>query len=372
MPDDFYKILGVDKNASEADIKKAYRKLARKYHPDVNPNDPEAEKKFKQINEAYQTLSDSNKRAQYDQFGAAGFQPGQGYSGGGNGFEGFDFNSSGTGDFGDIFDMFFGGQTGRRGRNAAGFAAQQKGQDINLTLGITFDEAFNGIQKDISYSGYNSCESCRGSGIDPSSSPQKCRKCGGSGQLRMGRGLFNLAQTCPDCQGAGQTPGKPCAKCGGRGSIPAVKHISVKIPAGVDTGSRIRIPGKGYPGEGGMPPGDLYIITQVSAHPTFERKGNNLYIEMPITVVEASLGTRIEAPTPEGKSSLKIPEGTDSGTTFRLRGKGFPSLQSSGRGDLYVKVRVVTPRNLSSSEKDMLKRFAEAHPENPRSSFASF
>jgi molecular chaperone DnaJ len=372
MPEDFYKTLGVDKNASEADIKKAYRRLARKFHPDVNPNDPGAEKKFKEINEAYQTVSDPKKRAQYDQFGAAGFQPGHGYSGA-SGFDGFDYGGAGgAGDLGDIFEMFFGGQAQRRGGRAAGVAYRQKGEDINLSIGISFDEAFHGVEKGISYSGYNPCEACGGAGTAPGSPPQKCRKCGGAGQIRMGRGMFNMAQACPDCGGAGHSPGKACAQCGGRGGVPAIKHISVKIPAGVDNGSRIRIPGKGYPGEGGMPAGDLYIITQVGGHPTFDRKGNNLYIEMPITVVEAALGTRIEVPTPEGKSSLKIPEGTDSGTTFRLRSKGFPSLQTLSRGDLYVKVRAVTPKNLTPQERDMLRRFAETHPENPRASFASF
>jgi len=370
MSTDFYKTLGVDKKADEAEIKKAYRKLARKFHPDVNPNDPQAEKRFKEINEAYQTLSDSKKREQYDQFGASGFQPGQGRPGGG--FEGYDMGGfdagGGAGGFGDIFDMFFRGDPQRGGR-AAPFRRPERGEDLHFTMALSFDEAFSGVEKDISYSGYNACAQCGGSGVATGSKPENCRKCGGTGQMKVNRGVFSMAQACPSCGGAGRSPGKPCPSCGGHGNVPTTKHISIKIPAGVDTGSKIRIPGKGQPGEAGMPPGDLYIITQIETHHLFERKGNNLYIEIPITIVEAALGTRIEIPTPEGKSSLKIPEGADSGKTFRLRGKGFPSLHSAGRGDLYVKIRVTTPKNLSKNDRDLLKQFAELHPEDPRTAF---
>ncbi len=374
MPEDFYSILGVDKNADEAEIKKAYRKLARKYHPDVNPNDPKAEKRFKEINEAYQTLSDAKKRAQYDQFGAAGYQQGPGFGSGG-GFGGFDFGSAGfdtdSGDLGDIFNIFFGGE-GRRSARHGRYPRAKKGEDIHLTLPISFDEAFNGAEKEISYSGFNVCSNCNGSGTVQGTAPSACRQCGGSGQIQIGRGMLKMAQTCPSCGGAGRAKGAACPQCGGRGNSPAARHLSIKIPPGVDNGSKIRIPGKGRPGESGMPHGDLFIITQVENHPLFDRKGNNLHIEIPLTVVEAALGTRIEVPTPEGKSSLKIPEATDTGKTFRLRGKGFPSLHSTGRGDLYVKVKVITPKNLSKQDRDILRRFAEMHPEDPRINYAGF
>lgn len=373
MANDFYRVLGVDRNAGEDEIKKAYRRLARKHHPDVNPGNPEAEKKFKDISEAYQTLSDPKKRASYDRFGAAGYKTGgQGYPGGG--FDGynnmgsdFSVDMGGSGGFADIFDTFFGGGGRRRaGKQAAYQRAMAKGADVYSTIFLTFEEAFHGIEKEVTLQGYNTCGECQGTGIKPGSSPGVCPQCKGSGQVQFGRGMFNLAQACPGCGGSGRTPGPACPKCGGQGSVPATKKFSVKFPAGVDNGSKIRIPGKGEPGAGGMPAGDLYITTQIGNHPLFERKGSNLHVEAPITIVEAALGTRIEVPTPEGKASVKIPEGTDSGKTFRLRGKGFPSLHSAGRGDLYVKVKVSTPKNLSRQERDLLHKFAENHPENPR------
>ncbi len=364
MSQEYYKILGVDKNSSDDEIKKAYRKLARKYHPDVNPNDPEAEKKFKEISEAYQVLGDKTKREQYDRFGASGYQygQGQGFPGGAEGFNvGFDFN--GGGGLGDIFDMFFGG-----GKKNAGHprSRRTRGDDIHITIRLSFDEAFHGIEKQISYQGFNTCSDCGGNGISPNSSAGPCNQCGGTGQVNIGRGPFSISQTCPACNGTGTSAGAPCSKCHGKGNVPAQKRISVKIPAGVDNGSKIRLPGKGYPGSPGMPAGDLYINTQVENNPLFERKGSSLYIDIPITFVEAALGTRIEIPTPEGKSSMKINEGTDSGKTFRLRGKGFPSLHSRGRGDLYVRIKVVTPKNLKKSDKDLLHDFAKQHPEDPR------
>lgn len=377
---DYYKTLGVDRNAGEADIKKAYRKLARKYHPDVNPNDPASEQKFKEISEAYHVLADPEKRKKYDQYGDAAFQPGGGqqYSGG---FDGsFDFSDifggggggrggAAGGPFADIFDMFGGGQPGgRRGRaGAARMNQPMKGEDLHFTMSIPFMEAFRGIKKEISFDGFDRCDKCAGKGTEPGSKPVTCPQCGGSGQMKMGKGIFNISQPCGACGGTGRKQGPPCGKCSGRGALPAVKRLNVKIPAGVDNGSRIRIPGKGHPGHNGGPPGDLYIVTSVDPHPLFERKGNNLHVEVPVTVVEAALGTRLEVPTPEGKSSISIPEGTDSGKKFRLRGKGFPSLNSPGaRGDLYVTVKVTTPKNLDKSTKDMLKDFAAAHPEDPR------
>ncbi len=369
---DYYKTLGVDRKASAADIKKAYRKLARKYHPDVNPDDPSAERKFKDISEAYQVLSDTGKRQKYDQFGDAAFSGGGGgqQAGGFNGS--FDFSdifgggrSGAGGQFADIFDMFGGGHAGRR--SAARRPRTMKGEDLHFTMRISFMDAFKGVKKEISFDGFDKCGKCGGTGVEPGSKPTKCPQCGGSGQLRAGRGIFNISQTCHVCGGTGRQTGPPCGKCAGRGALPAVKRLNVKIPAGVDNGSKIRIPGKGHPGHNGGPSGDLYIITSVSSHPLFERKGTNLYVEVPITIVEAALGTRLEVPTPEGKSSISIPEGTDSGKKFRLRGKGFPSLNSPrARGDLYVTVKTVTPKNLDDAKKRMLRDFAAAHPEDPR------
>ncbi len=366
MAQDFYKILEVEKNATEADIKKAYRRLARKHHPDVNPNDPQAEKKFKDISEAYQTLSDPKKRQEYDMYGPGGFQGGQGFPPGGGGYEyqqgGFDFGGGGGG-FGDIFETLFGGG---RGGAASHFRRPARGEDIHLSLAVSFDEAFKGVEKDISFQGFDSCGACGGSGSAPGSAAGPCPACGGSGQTKIGRGMFNISQPCRACGGSGVTSGPACGKCGGSGSVPAIKRMSVKIQAGVDNGSKIRIPGKGRPGAAGQPAGDLYIITQVSSHRLFERKGNNLHVEIPVTVVEAALGSLLEVPTPEGKASIKIPEGTETGKTFRLRGKGFPSLQNKGRGDLYVKIKTATPRNLSKADRELLRKFAESHPENPR------
>lgn len=360
---DHYKTLGVDRNASESDIKKAYRRLARKYHPDVNPNDAEAERRFKEINEAYQVLGDADKKSKYDQFGDAAFNPGAGgnhYGGGG-----FDVGDLfGQGGMGDIFDVFLGGQ---RGGRSARQSRPARGEDIYLTVNLSFDEAFHGVTKDISYNGYDSCTACGGTGTLPGTKSKRCDRCNGTGQTRSGQGLFGMiSQPCPSCGGTGQTPAPPCPTCGGRGARPAFQRVNVKIPAGADNESRIRVAGKGHPGTKGAPHGDLIIVTAVAPHPLYERKGNNLYIEVPVTVVEAALGTRIEVPTPEGKVSIHIPEGTENATSLRLRGRGFPALNSRARGDLYVKVKVVTPRKLSQRAKDILKDFAQSHPEDPR------
>lgn len=361
MPD-YYKILEVDKSATDEDLKKAYRKLARKYHPDVNPNDKSAEERFKTISEAYGVLSDKEKRSKYDQFGDAAFQGAQGGPGGPGGFDfsGFDFDMGGN--LGDIFEMFSGG--GRRGGAARRRSA--RGEDLNVSINITFRDAFDGSKKDISFQGFDTCDKCDGKGTRKGSEPTKCGRCGGTGQMQMGRGMFNISQPCNSCGGSGMSSGPACRKCGGAGSVQALKKISVNIPAGVDNGSKIRIPGKGQPGHGGAPAGDLYIITNVANHPLFERKGSNLYVDVPVTIVEAALGTRLEVPTPDGISSITIPEGTDTGKTFRLRGKGFSSLSGRVRGDLYVRVVVSTPKNLSESDRDLLSKFASSHPEDPR------
>jgi molecular chaperone DnaJ len=372
MARDYYETLGVKKNATKEEIKKAYRRMARKHHPDVNPNDSSAEKRFKDIGEAYQVLSDDAKRQQYDMLGHDAFTggaAGHGY-GGGQSYDysgGFDF---GGGGFSDIFENLFGGGRGRGSRRGqAQPFGPQRGQDAYANMAVTFDEAFRGAAREISLEVGEPCGACGGSGVKAGSKPSKCGMCGGKGQVSLGRGMFNLSQTCPQCGGTGQANANPCPSCSGQGVRPAVKRFSVKIPPGVDNGSKIRLAGKGSPGQQGGPPGDLYIITSVGGHRLFERKGSNLHCEIPITIVEAALGTLLEVPTPEGKSSIKIPPGTDSGKTFRLRGKGFPSLQGRGRGDLYVQVKIVTPKNVQDKERRLLEDFARLHPEDPRADY---
>ncbi|MEW5945633.1 MAG: molecular chaperone DnaJ [bacterium] len=361
MPD-YYRILGVERGAGDAEIKKAYRRLARRFHPDINPGDKEAERKFKEVNEAYQTLSDPQRRARYDQYGDAAF----GHGAGGPEPGAYDFSTvfgEGAG-FSDVFDMFFGGSRGGRRRESAG---PQRGADLEASLTLTFNEAFHGVQKEITMDGFETCSACAGYGAAPGASEQKCPSCGGRGERTVSRGIFRMTQTCSTCGGAGVTAGRPCGGCGGAGNVPAARRIKVKIPAGVDTGTRIRLAGKGQPGTKGGPPGDLYITTMVEKHPVFERKGKNLYVDVPVTIVEAAMGARVEAPTPDGKISVKIPAGTDSGSALRVRGKGFSSLRhTEGRGDLYVRVSVVTPRNMSEKAKKLLNDFAATHPEDPR------
>lgn len=367
---DFYETLGVDRNATDDQIRKAYRKLARKYHPDVNPGDKTAEKKFKDISEAYGILSDPKRRAQYDQFGNAAFGGTEGGPGSPGGpMEGFDFSEmfggagAGGGGF-DIFETLFGG--GMRGGRASRRPGPQRGQDIYATLNLTFDDAFRGVTKDVTIDGAETCHACGGTGTDPASRPEKCPTCRGRGTIETNRGFLKLNQTCRACGGSGTKPGKSCSTCGGVGYQNATKRLSVKIPPGVDNGSKIRLAGKGQPGGPGAPMGDLYIVTQIEPSPRFERKGNNLYSDAPITIVEAALGTSIEVPTPEGKASLRIPPGTDSGKTFRLRGRGFPSLQGIGRGDLFVRVHIVAPKNLNAESRRILEDFARSNRDDPR------
>lgn len=370
MSADFYETLGVGRTATADEIKKAYRKKARIYHPDVNPGDAGAEKRFKDISEAYQALSDPQKRAQYDQFGQGGPFAGGGAGpqghGGPGGFESGDFDfSGGTGQagFGDIFEMFFGGGRRPGGRQQH---APARGQDAYVNVPLTFDDAFRGVTRELNIESPETCAICAGTGAKPGATSGRCPSCSGTGQMSGGRGILKINQTCPACGGSGQSRVEACSACGGAGSRPAMNRISVKIPPGVANDSKIRVPGKGSPGMFGGPQGDLYIVTQVVDHPLFERKGDNLQFEVPITIVEAALGTRLEVPTPEGRSEIKIPPGTDTGKTFRLRGKGFPSLRGSGRGDLYIKVKIVAPKSVSEKDRKILEEFAKSNPEDPR------
>ncbi|HWJ02543.1 MAG TPA: molecular chaperone DnaJ [Verrucomicrobiae bacterium] len=352
---DYYEVLGVGKEASETEIKKAFRKLARQYHPDVNPGDKGAEAKFKEINEAYEVLSDSQKKAQYDQFGHAAFS--QGAEGGFGGFGG-----GGDFGFGDIFDMFFGGGGQRRNGPA-------KGADLRYNLDMTFEEAAFGLEKDINVPRNENCDNCGGTGAAPGSSPKTCPKCNGSGQIQYTQstpfGRFVQSRVCEECRGNGKIIEKPCPDCGGVGTVRKVRKIHVAIPAGVDTGSRVRVTGEGEPGERNGPHGDLYIYIKIKPHKFFHREGNDVITEMNISFPQAALGDEIEVPTLDGKVSLKVPEGTQSGTFFRLRGKGIPDVHGRGRGDQHVKVTVVIPGKLDEKQKDILRQFADTLGENP-------
>ncbi|AZQ11390.1 MULTISPECIES: molecular chaperone DnaJ [Shewanella] len=341
---DYYEVLGVGRDASEREIKKAYKRLAMKYHPDRNPGDKEAEASFKEVKEAYEILTDADKKAAYDQFGHAGVDPNRG----GGGF-------GGGGDFGDIFgDVFgdiFGG--GRRGgqRQAA------RGSDLRYNLELSLEEAVRGLTKELKVPTLVGCDSCDGSGAKKGSSATTCGTCHGMGQVQMRQGFFAVQQTCPTCHGRGKIIKDPCSKCHGNGRVEKTKTLSVKIPAGVDTGDRIRLAGEGEAGEFGAPPGDLYVQVTVREHPIFVRDGNNLYCEVPISFAKAALGGEIEVPTLDGKVSLKIPAETQTGRMFRLRGKGVKSVRSHAVGDLLCKVVMETPVNLSERQKELLREF---------------
>lgn len=349
---DYYEVLGIEKNASETEIKKAYRKLARQYHPDVNPGDKQAEDKFKEIGEAYEVLNDPEKRKRYDQFGHAGTDP-NGFGGYGGGFG----NAGDFGGFGDIFDMFFGGSAQQQTRGP------QRGSDLRLDLELTFKEAAFGVEKDINLPRYETCETCHGSGAKPGTSPTKCSRCNGTGQVRTTQktvfGHFQTVTTCPECGGVGQKITNPCPDCRGSGRVRRTKKLHIKVPAGVDSGSRIRLAGEGEPGEKGAPNGDLYVYIEVKPHEIFERSGEDIYMEMPITFVQAALGATIKVPSLEGKVELKIPAGTQTNTVFRMRGLGIPRLRGSGRGDQHVKAIVVTPTKLTEEQQKVLEQFAK-------------
>ena len=377
--EDFYQLLGVARDAKPEDIKKAYRKLARKHHPDVNPGDKAAEERFKKITEAHDVLSDPKKRKVYDRFGQysenladAAAQGGGGTRAGGFDFTGFDWGSAGTGgtagggsSFRDIFADLFSGATGTRTEREPPRPQPTRGDDIEMPLALSFEEAVTGMTTNLSVTRSEQCSRCNGAG-DTGGAPTICPTCKGSGQISRAGGRLKFAQECPDCSGTGKRR-PPCAVCGGKGTMPKTESVKVRIPAGVDTGSRVRVPGKGHGGRLGAPAGDLFIITNVGRHPHFERRGDNIHVRVPVTVPEAALGAKIEVPTVEGKAQLRIPPGTQSGQKFRLRERGIPSLRNpSARGDQFVEVQVTLPKVISEETKEILRRYAQMNPDNPR------
>ena len=358
---DYYEVLGVSRSASEDEIKKAYRKLAKKYHPDLNPGNAEAEQKFKEVNEAYEVLSDSNKKARYDQFGFAGVDPNYGAgAGGGGGFGGFtDFD---FGDLGDIFGSFFGGGFGGNSRSSR--SGPQRGESIRVGVTVSFEEAAFGCEKEVTVDRVDQCPTCKGSGCEPGTTPEVCTQCGGSGQVQQRRqtpmGVFATTTTCPKCGGRGKIIHSPCKDCNGTGQQRKRKTIQVNIPAGIDNGQTISLRGQGNAGRNGGPAGDLLITVTVRPHQLFRREGNDVLCEAPITFTQAVLGGEMEIPTIDGKVKYDIPEGTQTGTTFRLRGKGIPNLNGRGRGDQYVTVYIETPQNLNREQKEALKKFSQS------------
>ena len=346
---DFYEILGVAKNASEDDIKKSYRKLAMKYHPDRNPDNKEAEEKFKEVKEAYEMLTNPEKREAYDRYGHAGVDPNMGGGGGGGGF-----GAGGFGDLGDIFGDIFGGG---RGRGGGGGPQVYRGADLRYNLEITLEQAANGYETTIRVPSWDKCDTCHGSGAKPGTQPVTCTTCAGHGQVRMQQGFFSIQQTCPKCHGNGKIIPEPCAACGGAGRIKRNKTLEVKIPAGIDNGMRIRSTGNGEPGTNGGPAGDLYVEIHIKPHAVFQREGDDLHCEMPISFSKAALGGEIEVPTLTGKVSFTVPEGTQTGKTFRLKGKGIKGVRSGYVGDLFCHVNVETPVKLTDKQKDLLREF---------------
>lgn len=342
---DYYEVLGISREADASEVKRAYRKLAVQYHPDRNPDDPTAEEKFKEAAEAYEVLSDAEKRRTYDRFGHEGLK-GQGFTG----FSGFDDIFSHFGDiFGDIFG--FGGGRGRR--------SARRGADLRIDLSITFEEAARGTTKELPIQRSEPCERCSGTGAEPGTSPETCSTCGGRGQVVHSQGLFMISTTCPRCHGNGQTIARHCRTCEGRGQQRIEKTVQVQIPAGVDNGTRIRIGGEGEPGERGAVPGDLYVFLRVEPHPFFERDEYDLHCEVPVGIIQAVLGDKLEVPTLDGPEKIKIEPGTQPGELIRIRGKGIPHVRGRGRGDLVVHVKVVVPRKISRKQKDLLEKFAE-------------
>ena len=359
---DFYDVLGVSKNASPQELKSAYRKLAVKHHPDKNPGDKTSEDKFKEAGEAYGILSDQEKKQSYDNFGHTAFE-----GGGGRQSSGF-----GGADFSDIFEDFF-GDFGGGGRSGGRRSANNRGSDLRYDLSITLEEAYEGKKQDIKFSTTEKCNTCKGNGSKPGSSPDRCTVCEGNGKVRSNQGFFTVQQTCPQCAGSGEEITNPCTDCNGQGNKQASKKISVTIPKGVDDGTRIRLAGKGEAGTKGGASGDLYLFINVHSHDLFKRSDENLFFEFPISIADAALGTTIEIPTVDGgRAKIKIPDGTQNGKQFRLKGKGMPYMRGSGNGDLYVQVNTEVPISLNKEQKELLEKFRKIENEKSNPSIKKF
>lgn len=354
---DYYEVLGLKKGAGDAEIKKAYRQMAKKYHPDVNPGDKQAEENFKEVNEAYEVLSDANKRARYDQFGHE--QPGMGGGGysGFDGFGGFGGGGGGFGGFDDIFSAFFGGGAAGGARNNG----PVQGDDLRYDITITFEEAAKGCSKEINLTRHEECKTCHGSGAKEGTQPQTCTACKGTGQVRVTQntpiGRIQNVRTCDACHGSGKVIKEPCAKCGGKGQVRTTKKRTIKIPAGIDNGQVIRVSGQGEPGLRGGPSGDLQVLVRVRPHKFFVRSGNDLHLKMPISLTQAALGAEIDVPTLDAPVKYQVPEGTQPGTVFRIKGQGIPSLRGGNKGDLFIEMNVEVPKKLSEKQKDLLRQF---------------
>lgn len=357
MAQDYYQLLGVEKSADAAAIKSAFRKLAMKYHPDRNPGDEEAERKFKEIGEAYEVLSDEQKKAAYDRFGHAAFQQGGMGSAAGGQAGGF----GGTGAFSDIFEDIFGDfMGGGQGRGRTGRQQAQRGADLKYDLEISLQDAFSGTEKEVTIPSSETCDVCEGSGAKPGTKPTTCGTCGGAGRVRAQQGFFTVERTCPTCQGTGEIIAEPCLNCQGQGRVRKNRTLQVDVPAGVEDGTRIRLTGEGEAGLRGGPFGDLYLFVSVQDHALFERDGPDLYCDVPVPMATASLGGEVEVPTIEGgRVKIKIPEGSQTGTKFRLRSSGMTQLRRKTRGDMFVELRVETPTNLTARQKELLKEFCE-------------
>ena len=363
---DYYEVLGVSKGASDAEIKKAFKKKVMEHHPDRNPDNPEAETLFKEANEAHDVLKDKDKRAAYDRFGHAAFEGGMGGGGGGGrrAQGGADFSSAFSDVFDDLFGDFMGGQRGGRGGQRA-----TRGSDLRYNMRVTLEEAFNGKRASITVPGSTTCEVCEGTGAEGGAEPTTCPTCSGMGKVRAQQGFFTIERTCPTCDGRGQIIKNPCRNCNGAGRVQKERTLSVNIPKGVETGTRIRLAGEGEAGLRGGPSGDLYIFVEVASHPIFERDGVNLFCRIPVPMATAALGGDIEAPNLDGgRSRVKVPAGVQSGKQLRLRGKGMPHLRGQGVGDLYIELAVETPVNLTARQKELLAEFeAESARNNPDS-----
>lgn len=369
---DYYEVLGVSRDATADDLKKAYRKLAVKYHPDKNPDDKTAEEKFKEVSEAYDVLSDEQKRAAYDRYGHAAFAGGMGGPAGGSASGGgfhdpFDIFREVFGGGGGVFDAFFGGGAAQRRRGGP-----QRGSDLRYALEITLEEAAHGAEREIEYERLVSCKTCSGSGSASGGGKKTCRTCGGAGQVISSRGFFQVQQTCPDCGGTGETITDPCKACRGIGRVKERTRVRLRIPAGIEEGSRLRSQGNGDSGASGGPAGDLYVVIHLKPHDVFQRDGDDLHCELPMAFTTAALGGEITVPTIEGKASVKIPAGTQNGTTFRLRGKGLKRLGETGSGDLYVHVQIAVPTKLNAEQKAKLQEFAHLLGENASDMEESF